>query len=225
MTQTVSGFTVPAGSDPVSSIDDTLATFAGEVRTAITAATEIPSQTGNSGKYLTTDGTSASWGTIASSGGYTQLASGSLSNSALNLTSISGSYKKLVLVVRNLAKATAYDVNFQFNGVTSSNYAFISTYVQNGTAGNGKSSSTTAVVVNGAGFKGSVGANIVLEIEDYANTAGDKSIGFRSIGYDNSYNVKMVTVGAGHFASSSAISSIQTDSSFVSGDYVLLGVK
>jgi hypothetical protein len=35
MTQTVSGFTVPAGSDAVSSIDDTLATFAGEVSTAL----------------------------------------------------------------------------------------------------------------------------------------------------------------------------------------------
>lgn len=63
MTQTVSGFTVPAGSDPVSSIDDTLVTFAGEVRAAITAATEIPTQTGNAGKFLTTDGTNSSWGT------------------------------------------------------------------------------------------------------------------------------------------------------------------
>ncbi len=64
MTQTVSGFTVPAGSDPVSSIDDTLVTFAGEVRAAITAATEIPSQTGNSGKYLNTDGSASSWQTV-----------------------------------------------------------------------------------------------------------------------------------------------------------------
>ena len=64
MTQTVSGFTVPAGSDPVSSIDDTLVTFAGEVRAAITAATEIPSQTGNAGKYLKTDGSASSWQTV-----------------------------------------------------------------------------------------------------------------------------------------------------------------
>lgn len=68
MTQTVSGFTVPAGSDPVSSIDDTLVTFAGEVRAAITAATEIPSQTGNAGKYLKTDGTSVSWATAGGGG-------------------------------------------------------------------------------------------------------------------------------------------------------------
>ena len=36
--------------------------------------TEIPSQTGNSGKYLTTNGSASSWGTVAS-GGLTQLAS------------------------------------------------------------------------------------------------------------------------------------------------------
>lgn len=34
--------------------------------TQTTAATALPSQTGNSGKYLTTDGTNTSWGTIAS---------------------------------------------------------------------------------------------------------------------------------------------------------------
>ena len=32
------------------------------------AATGLPSQTGNSGKYLTTDGTDASWASIATSG-------------------------------------------------------------------------------------------------------------------------------------------------------------
>lgn len=35
MPQTVSGFTVPAGSDAVSTIDDTLATFAGQVADAL----------------------------------------------------------------------------------------------------------------------------------------------------------------------------------------------
>ncbi len=38
MPQIVSGFTVPAGSDPVSSIDDTLSTMAGELATAIGTA-------------------------------------------------------------------------------------------------------------------------------------------------------------------------------------------
>ena len=36
---------------------------------AVTAASFTPSQTGNAGKYLTTDGTSTSWGTITTSSG------------------------------------------------------------------------------------------------------------------------------------------------------------
>jgi hypothetical protein len=44
-------------------------TVAGGIPTWGTAATGIPSQTGNAGKYLTTDGTNASWGAIIVPGG------------------------------------------------------------------------------------------------------------------------------------------------------------
>ncbi len=42
--------------------------------TAVSTATvsSLPSQTGNAGKYLTTDGTDASWGTVASGNAYTR---------------------------------------------------------------------------------------------------------------------------------------------------------
>lgn len=86
MTQIVSGFTVPAGSDPVSSIDDTLVTFAGEVRAAITAATEIPTQTGNAGKYLKTDGSVASWATVAGGGKVLQVVAAT-TTTQVNITS------------------------------------------------------------------------------------------------------------------------------------------
>ena len=36
------------------------------------ASGSLPSQTGNSGKYLTTDGTNASWATVGGSGGSVQ---------------------------------------------------------------------------------------------------------------------------------------------------------
>ena len=44
-------------------------TVAGGIPTWGTAATGIPSQTGNAGKYLTTDGTNASWGSLVTPGG------------------------------------------------------------------------------------------------------------------------------------------------------------
>lgn len=54
MTQTVSGFTVPAGSDPVSSIDDTLVTMAGEIEAA-TKDVVFNAQTGTSYTLALTD--------------------------------------------------------------------------------------------------------------------------------------------------------------------------
>mgnify|MGYP000450771870 FL=1 len=48
----------------------------------------VPSQTGNSGKYLTTDGTTSSWGTVA---GYSAPTLGSTSiASGATVTTISG---------------------------------------------------------------------------------------------------------------------------------------
>jgi hypothetical protein len=44
-------------------------TVAGGVPTWATPASGLPSQTGNAGKYLTTDGTNASWGTLIIPGG------------------------------------------------------------------------------------------------------------------------------------------------------------
>lgn len=54
MTQTVSGYTVPAGSDPVSSIDDTLAIMAGEIEVA-TKDVVFNTQTGTSYTLALTD--------------------------------------------------------------------------------------------------------------------------------------------------------------------------
>lgn len=54
MTQIVSGFTVPSGSDPVSSIDDTLVTLAGEVEVA-TKDVAFNNQTGTSYTLALTD--------------------------------------------------------------------------------------------------------------------------------------------------------------------------
>ena len=44
-------------------------TVAGGIPTWAASATGLPSQTGNAGKYLTTDGTNANWGTIITPGG------------------------------------------------------------------------------------------------------------------------------------------------------------
>ncbi len=54
--------------------DDAIAAKTAAEAAALEASTFIPSQDGNSGKYLTTDGTTASWGSIAASGTVTSVA-------------------------------------------------------------------------------------------------------------------------------------------------------
>ena len=93
----------------------------GDVTIGIASTAVVPSQTGQSGKYLTTDGTASSWGSI-SAGGYTSLASGSLSGNTLQLSSISGSYKSLRLILSNYFYDTRGNMQLTFNGDTASNY-------------------------------------------------------------------------------------------------------
>lgn len=88
-TQTLTGKTMSGTSNTFSSIPESAVTnlttdLAGKVPTTttvnghalssnvtVTANDVLPSQTGNSGKYLTTDGTNSSWGTVSTGGGIT----------------------------------------------------------------------------------------------------------------------------------------------------------
>lgn len=80
---------------------------------------------GTNGQVLTADstaGTGLAWASSAS-GGMTQLATGTLSGTSVTLSSISGSYKHLMLDVYGTKSSTADDMyKFQFNGLTAGSY-------------------------------------------------------------------------------------------------------
>ena len=59
--------------------------------------TAVPSQTGNSGKYLTTNGSAASWGTV-SAGAMTLIQNATGSASSFAFTSIPNTYKHLKVI-------------------------------------------------------------------------------------------------------------------------------
>ena len=80
----------------------------------------LPSQTGNSGKYLTTNGTAASWGTV-SSGGMTLISQQSMSGSStIQWTSIPSTYKHLLVTVNGYNTYGA--LYTRLNGVTGASY-------------------------------------------------------------------------------------------------------
>lgn len=86
---------------------NTLGQVTGITEVDITHPTELPSQTGNSGKFLTTDGSSVSWATVQSGG------------SALAFTNLSATN----WVADNTYNDYYYKCVLTCNGVTSDMYA------------------------------------------------------------------------------------------------------
>jgi hypothetical protein len=107
-------------------------TTAGDVIYATGSSAVTRLGIGTAGQVLTVNGgaTAPSWATPASGGGMTSIASGSLPTGAstITLSSISGSYKNLQLVIRNPYPATATSLALQFNGNTGTVYRYVSTF-------------------------------------------------------------------------------------------------
>lgn len=109
-------------------IPDSLLTTKGDIIAATGASTPARLGVGTNGQYLQADSTASTglkWATV-SSGGMTSIASGTLSGSSLNLTSISSSYKDLVL---NIVNPSSVDgggggLVIKLNGATT-NYSYV----------------------------------------------------------------------------------------------------
>jgi hypothetical protein len=122
-----------------------------------------PTQTGNSGKFLTTNGTATSW----SPTGYTLLGSISATGTTATFTGIDQSYKDLKIVSDGVRSGTTGDfVQVKVNGLAGSTYY---PYAYN--TGNATTISSSATT-NGGYFmqSGNSITNGVLDIYDYANT-------------------------------------------------------
>ena len=89
----------------------------------------LPSQTGNSGKYLTTNGTSESWGTVsAGPGNLVQIATGTLSGTSVSITGLS-SYTNLHLFVTGVVSGSNQsNTGVRINNNSGSNYTFFGGY-------------------------------------------------------------------------------------------------
>ena len=110
--------------------------------------------------------TGLKWVAPASGGGITQLATGTLSGAELTVSSISGSYKQLQIVVRDVLGASASALRLRFNGDDGA------TSYKNGLASAFTYDEASMLFALNTHTSGD--SLIWCEIPDYANTATPK---------------------------------------------------
>jgi hypothetical protein len=203
-----------------------------EYRSA-TANTNTRLGIGTTGQVLTVTGGVPVWSTPASSGALTSIASGSLSTGTLSLTSISGSYKNLQLVVRDMSISNDAAVQIRFNNLSAGSYerAGVFNNVDTGTVfGNGNQ--TSWVISGNTNVKADDEVSLIVDFLDYANTTSNKLVriastyGNASTNEDNSLmavgTYKQGTVGN---AAIDRIDLILSTGTYSTGTYILYGEK
>jgi hypothetical protein len=201
-----------------------------EYRSA-TANTNTRLGIGTTGQVLTVTGGVPVWATPASGGAWTSIASGSLSTGTLSLTSISGSYKNLQLVIRDMSISTAAAVQIRFNNISSGWYerAGVFNNVDTGTVfGNGNQ--TSWVISGNTNVKASAEASVIVDFLDYANTTSNKLVRIASTyenattGEDNTLMaVGTYVSGTAGNAAISRIDMILSTGTYSTGTYILYG--
>jgi hypothetical protein len=183
---------------------------------------------GTNGQVLTADSTAATgvaWA-AAASGGMTQLASGTLSGASVTISSISGSYQDLLLVITNRVNATAGRAGvIRLNGDSGTNYTMATLYSQDASAGITTPDANFMRTSGDAVSSGSSYSQENIRIYNYTNTTIHKIADIQAYANNTSATIRNVI---GFYKSLSAITSITIlaeSGNLTSGNYVLYGVK
>lgn len=208
-------------------LPETIIDAAGDLIYGSAADTAARLAIGTAGQILQVNSgaTAPEWITPAGAASMTQLATGTLSGSQLSLTSISQSYKDLILILRNYQCSNFEGHYLRVNSVSSTN-AYRTTRVTD-TIG---STSADFGLLSDNVDTGNNGNFCIMKFNDYANTTSRKTIDFT-----NSYKAEgvvsppdRVTIGAVSTVATTAISSIQTyinTRNWSGGTYILYGVS
>jgi hypothetical protein len=188
----------------------------GTVTIGIDSTAVVPSQTGNSGKYLTTNGTASSWATVSGwAPNYQLLNAGGTTMSGSNTITISGISGINSLLIRvggdNLVRnATANATfNLRLNTDTGNNYYYAGLIVDGG-----NTASTYGVTVDSSFKVGNFGASanssyMMASIQiDGTGTAGIKPITLTSYAAGGTQTSSQSVSLLGSYNGTSAITSV-----------------
>jgi hypothetical protein len=179
---------------------------------------------GTAGQVLTVNSgaTAPEWAAPVS-GGMTLLTSGTLSGASVSLTSISGSYKDLIVRIYNFKPATdGAQCYLQFNSDTGANY-----YATTATTTSQGSSNQISIIpaTDDTTAQGVSDTTII----NYASSSYNKLVeNFASTNNSTTATNQRTQFLVGIYLSATAITSIQLSPSsgnFTSGNYELYGVK
>jgi hypothetical protein len=161
----------------------------------------------------------------------TSLASGSLSTGTLSLTSISGSYKDLKLVLRGVTMSNNANVTFKINNLST-------WYTQGWLSFYGATvPAATSVAVasnwqaNARTIKAADTQSLTLNLLDYANTTSKKQFFSQISNDDSASNEKGSSLAFGHRYGASSLDAINrldvilSTGTFSTGTYILYGVN
>lgn len=213
-----------------SSVDTSLkslspGTTAGDIDYYTSSTAKSRLAIGSTSQVLTVSGGVPAWAT-PSSGGMTSLASGTLSGASVVISSISGSYIDLYLVITNRVQATANKAAvIRLNGDSGTNYTTSTTYGNDSAAGIATPDQTFIRTAGDAQISGTSFSIETIKLYNYANTSIHKICDINSY---NSATSATIRNSIGFYKSASAITSITitTESgNLTSGNYVLYGVK
>jgi len=185
---------------------------------------------GTNGQVLTADSTAATglaWATASGGGSMTQLATGTLSGSSTVISSLSGSYKDLKVII-NGYRGNSAGLNLQLrinNDATANRHS--------GTAFTYFGASTTygSTFINGLTDGCPATATNVLvsiDIPNYANTSTMKIVQFYSISNADSTTVGKLTGANGIYNQIGAITGLTflaDGGTFAGGTYYVYGVN
>jgi hypothetical protein len=190
---------------------------------------------GTNGQVLTADSTAATglaW--ASSSGGMTQIATGTLSGSTLNLSSIAGTYKNLRLVLNNLQVNAIVGLRFRVNGNSSSIYDGFSSEGRDGAIRTAYF--TGESIIEWTYYRPVTGNNgnvYILDFANYASSTAFKTVqilGEGSCADGSGTGAGLPAINNSDFAvrTLTAISEINlslSSSTFAGGTYTLFGVN